>query len=363
MAPWLGALDALELFLDFRNAAIGELAGALILTLALRIGELDPQLIELGLELLCVGQLFLLGLPARRDVGRLLLERGQLAFQVLQALLRARVMLLPERLLLDFQAHDLTVDRIELLRLGIDLHLEACSRLVDEVDGLVREEAIGDVAVRKRRRRHQGGIGDAHAMVLLVLVLEPAQDRNCILHARLVDIDRLEAARERCVLLHMLLVFVERGRADAMQIAARQRRLEQVGRIHGAVRLAGADERVHLVDEQDDAAGGGRHLLQHRLEPLLELAAILCPRDQCAHVECKQLLVLQALGHVAVDDALSKTLDDGGLADAGLPDQHRIVLGATGKHLHGAAYFLVAADHWVDLALAGGLGEVAGSIS
>ena len=72
---------------------------------------------------------------------------------------------------------------------------------------------------------------------------------------RLVDVDRLEAPRQRGVLLDVLLVFVERGGADAMQFAARQRRLEQVRGIHGAVGLAGADEGVHLVDEENVGAG------------------------------------------------------------------------------------------------------------
>ena len=171
---------------------------------------------------------------------------------------------------------------------------------------------------------------------------------------------RLEAPRQRGVLLDVLLVFVERGGADAMQFAARQRGLEQVRRVHRAVGLAGADERVHLVDEQDDAAVRRRHLLQHGLEPLLELAAVFRAGDQRAHVEREQLLVLQAFGHVAVDDALRQAFDDRGLADAGLADQHRIVLGAARQHLDGAADFLVAADHRIDLAVARRLREVAG---
>jgi hypothetical protein len=69
-------------------------------------------------------------------------------------------------------------------------------------------------------------------------------------------------------------------------------------------------------------------------------------------------LVAQALGHVAVDDALGETLDDGGLADAGFADQHRVVLGAAGKDLDDAADLLVAADDRVDLARAGARGEV-----
>jgi hypothetical protein len=117
---------------------------------------------------------------------------------------------------------------------------------------------------------------------------------------------------------------------------------------------------VHLVDEQDDRAFGRRHLLKHGLEPLLELATVFGARNQGTHVERQQLLVFQAFRHVAIEDAQRQALDDRGLADAGFADQHRIVLGAAGQHLNGAADFLVAADHRIELALARGLGQVAG---
>ena len=71
-------------------------------------------------------------------------------------------------------------------------------------------------------------------------------------------------------------------------------------------------------------------------------------------------LVLEAFRHVAVDDAERQAFDDRGLADAGLADQHRVVLGAARQHLDGAADFLVAADDRVELAVARRLGEVAG---
>ena len=130
--------------------------------------------------------------------------------------------------------------------------------------------------------------------------------------------------------------------------------------VHRAFRLAGADQRVHLVDEEDDVALGRLDLVEHRLQPLLELAAIFRAGDQRAHVEGEQLLVLQALRHVAVDDAERQPLGDRRLADAGLADQHRVVLGAPGEHLDRAADLLVAADHRVELALARLGGEVAG---
>ena len=75
---------------------------------------------------------------------------------------------------------------------------------------------------------------------------------------RLADEHRLEAPLERGVLLDVLAVLVERGRADRAQLAAREHRLEHVGRVDRALGRAGADDRVQLVDEEDDAAVGRR---------------------------------------------------------------------------------------------------------
>ena len=63
---------------------------------------------------------------------------------------------------------------------------------------------------------------------------------------------RLEAALERGVLFDVLAVFVERRGADAVQLAASQHRLQQVAGVGRTFGLAGADDVVELVDEQDD---------------------------------------------------------------------------------------------------------------
>ncbi len=50
------------------------------------------------------------------------------------------------------------------------------------------------------------------------------------------------------------------------------------------------------------------------------------PGHQGGEVERVDLLALEQLGDVGVGDPLGQALDDGGLADAGLADEHRVVL-------------------------------------
>ena len=140
--------------------------------------------------------------------------------------------------------------------------------------------------------------------------------------------------------------------------AARELRLEQVAGVHGALALAGAHDVVQFVDEKDDLALAAGDLLEEGLQPLLELAAKLGARHHAAEVHGNEPLVLQRVGHVPGDDAPRQPLGDGGLADAGLADEHGVVLGAARQHLQGPPDLLVTADDRVELALPRPRGEV-----
>jgi hypothetical protein len=199
-------------------------------------------------------------------------------------------------------------------------------------------------------------------VVRLVALLEPPEDRDRVRNGRLPDEDRLEAAFERRVLLDVLAVLVESCRADRTQLAAREHRLEHVRRVDGTLGGAGADDRVQLVDEEDDLALGVLDLGQHCLEALLELAAVLRAGKESADVERPDPLALQPLRDVAGDDSLREPLGDRRLADPGVADQHRVVLRAAGEHLDDAADLLVAADDRVELALLGELRQVAAEL-
>ena len=198
-------------------------------------------------------------------------------------------------------------------------------------------------------------------MVRLVPVAQALEDLDGVRQRRLRDLDGLEAALEGRVLLQVLAVLVERGGADGLQLAAGQHRLEDRGGVDRALGGARADQGVQLVDEQDDVAAGA-DLLEDLLQALLEVTAVAGAGDQGAEVQGVELLVLERLGHLALDDGLGEALDDGGLADAGLADEDRVVLGAAGQHLHDPLDLLLAPDDRVELGLAGGLGEVAAEL-
>ena len=230
--------------------------------------------------------------------------------------------------------------------------------LVDQVDRLVRQEPVGDVAVGHLRSGHQRLIGDGDPVVRLVAVAQATQDVDRVRDRRLGHLDRLEPALEGRVLLDVLAVLVEGGRADGLQLTTGQHRLQDAGGVDGALGGTRTHQGVDLVDEQDHVTTGA-DLLQHLLQALLEVAAVARTRHQRAEVEGVDVLVAQRLGHVAADDGLRKALDHGRLSDAGLPDQNRIVLRTSGKNGHHPFDLGFPADDRIELVLPRRLGQVA----
>ena len=246
---------------------------------------------------------------------------------------------------------------VDLRASGRPQHLRRAD-LVDHVDRLVGQLAVVDVARRQLDRRLDGVVGVGDVMVLLVDRLQALHDLDGVGDRGLRHVDLLEAADQRAVLLEVVAVFLVGGRADAAQLARLQRGLQEVRRIHrAAAGRAGADDGVDLVDEQH-RVGLLLELGEDRLQPLLEVAAIARAGEQRAHVERVDHRLLQHLGHLALDDLAGQALGDRRLADAGLADIERVVLGAAAQHLDGALDLVLAADQRIDAAFAVLLVEV-----
>ena len=197
-------------------------------------------------------------------------------------------------------------------------------------------------------------------MVVFVAFLQTTQDGDGRKLVRLIDHHGLETSLQGLVLLEVLLIFIERRGTDGTQFATGQRRLQDVGGIHGTLATAGTYQRVNLVDEEDDLAFGLRHFLHDALQSLLKLTLVFCTGQQRTHVEREELLVLQVLWHVAAHDALGQTFHDGGLTRARFTYQDRVVLRTARQNLQHASYLVVTAYHRIELALTGIVDEILG---
>ena len=189
---------------------------------------------------------------------------------------------------------------------------------------------------------------DAHAVVHFVAFFQAAKNRNGVFHTRLADQHRLESPFERGVFFNVFFVFIECRRANRAQFATRERRLQHVGRVHGAFGGARSDEGVQLVDEQNNLPLRLSDFLQHGLEAVFEFAAEFRACNQSRQIQRHQPLGFQHIGYVARNNALRKTFGDGRLADARFTNQNRIILGAPRQDLHHAANLFVAADHRIE---------------
>ena len=150
--------------------------------------------------------------------------------------------LLPQLLLLDLGSRFeiLTADTVFLLRIHrVDLRTELLyvlrftgmkdpdlrRRLIDEVDGLIRQITIIDIANRKGDGCLQRRFVDQHLMVLLVLRYDALQDRIALLFTRLIDRHRLETTFEGCILFDVPPVLIEGRRTDDLELTTGQGRL------------------------------------------------------------------------------------------------------------------------------------------
>jgi hypothetical protein len=330
--------------------------------------EVVPPLGLLGLpadalDLLAQGLHALEPLPLRLPLGPhrvgLAPQVRELLAQLLEPGLAGGIALLGQGGLLDLQPGHPPRQLVELRRHGVDLGPQHGAGLVDEVDGLVGQEPVADVAVAEHHGRDEGVVLDRDAVEHLQALAQAPEDRDRVLHGRLVDEHRLEAALEGGVLLDVHAVLGEGGGTDHVELAAGEHRLEHVPGVHRSLGRAGADHRVQLVDEQQDAALGRLDLVQHGLQPLLELAPVLGAGHQRADVEGEDRPVAEALGHVAAHDPLGETLDDGRLADAGVADEDGVVLGLAGQDLDHTADLRVPPDDGVEPAVPGVRDQVA----
>ena len=225
-------LDGRELALELRDGRVADLGALLELHALLELLRLLELVGDLLLHVADAADGRLLELPRGHEPPLEVLELREARVDLRDALrrvldgVRRRDGRRRQAHLLHLELHDLAVRGVERRRAARDLVVELGRRLVDDVDGLVRHEAAGDVAVAEARGGDEGRVEDADAVVELVLGLEAAQDRHRRLDVGFRDDDLLEAPLQGLVALDVLAVLGDGRRPDAAQLAAGERRLE-----------------------------------------------------------------------------------------------------------------------------------------
>ena len=157
-------------------------------------------------------------------------------------------------------------------------------------------------------------------MVDFVLFLQATQNRYRGFHRRFTNDDFLETTLQRGIFFNVLAVFVQGGRAHAMQLTARQSRLEHIASVHRTFGLARTDHGVQLVDKDNRLAFVFGQFAQHRFQALFKLTAKLRAGQQRRHVQRQDALAFERIWHFARHDALRQTFDDSGFANTGFTD-------------------------------------------
>ena len=183
--------------------------------LAVQILNGLPQLLHLADGVFLIVPLCLHGIEAIPLLCQLLLQLGKICLAQL-------VLLFFQGGFLDFHLDNLAGHRIQLGGHGVHFGTNLGARLIHQVNGLVRQEPVGDIPVRQGSSGNDGTVGNLHAVEHLIPLLEATENGNGVFHRRLVDHDRLEPAGKGRVFFNIGAIFVQGGSADAVQLAPRQ---------------------------------------------------------------------------------------------------------------------------------------------
>ena len=247
------------------------------------------------------------------------------------------------------QVLHLLLHLLQFARRAFQFYPKFARSFVDQVDGLVRQETVGNVPLAQFRRSGKGRIRDGDFVMRLVPRPQSPKDLYRVLHRRLFYIHRLEPTLQGGVLLYVLPVFIQGRRPDTLQLASCQRRLQHRARVYRPLRRPRPDNLVYLVYEQDDLPPCLTDFVHYRLQPLFEFAPELAPRHHRPHVQRYHLPPLHRVRYVARDNSLGQSLGYGRLPHTGLTYDHRVVLRPPRQDLNNPPYLLFPTDHRVQL--------------
>jgi len=143
-----GLSGSRQLFLQFRNFAVLQLGHPRQIADAARLFDGDFRLLQLSFDGLGAGERRFFRFPLFFQHRVLPFFIRQLLVEHIETLQARLIRLFLQRLLFQFQLDNTPIETVQLFRFGVNLHTDAGCRLIDEVDGFIRQLTVGNIAMR-----------------------------------------------------------------------------------------------------------------------------------------------------------------------------------------------------------------------
>ena len=155
----------------------------------------------------------------------------------------------------------------------------------------------------------------------------------------------------------MLTVLIKRCSADDLYFASGQSGFQDIGGVHAAFRISGADNTVYLVNDQNNIPFPG-NLLNKPFHTAFKLTPELGPCHQSGQIQKEDLFFSEFIGYFSVGNPLSKTFGDSCFAHAGFSYETGIVFLPPVQDLDNPLQFLLAAHHSVQFPVSGPICQI-----
>ena len=237
------------------------------------------------------------------------------------------------------------------------MQVDVGTGFVQQVDCLVRQKPVGDVALGEDDALAGDFRGNLHPVEFGVGFGNALHDLACFGDGGFRHGDGLETALQSGVLFNILTVLGEGRRADDLNLSPGQSRFQDVGGVHAALRVSRAHQIVDFVNDQNDVAAL-LDLADQALHAAFKLPTELGACHQRGKVKQEYLLIPQLIGDIPCRDPLGKSLGNGGFAHAGFTNETGVVLLTAVEDLDDPFRLHVPADDLIQLAIPCPAGQV-----
>src|SRR5690606_13749469 len=136
----------------------------------------------------------------------------------------------------------------------------------------------------------------------------------------------LKSSFECFIFFKIFLILVEGCCTYCAQLSPCEGGLENISSIHCTFSATCADERVNLVDKENDLTIASAHFLYNGFKSLFKFTFVFRTGNEESHIKRINSFGAQIVRHVAIYNPVCNSFSDGGLTHTGFTYQQWVIL-------------------------------------